>query len=97
MQPSPKPEYQQLEVRDVADAIRIPASKTLELRRVGAKVEHHVGELFPRVGFTVTNLPLPPRAVVRSYDKRGTAEPWIKEGTQAAPWTRLSGHRFPSE
>jgi len=28
-------------------------------RRVVAKVEHHVGELFPRVGFIVTNLPLP--------------------------------------
>jgi hypothetical protein len=30
-------------------------------RRVVAKVEHHVGELFPRVGFIVTNLPLPKR------------------------------------
>ena len=27
-------------------------------RRVVAKVEHHVGELFPRVGFIVTNIPL---------------------------------------
>ena len=40
-------------------------------RRVVAKVEHHVGELFPRVGFIVTNLPLPNRAVVRFYNKRG--------------------------
>ena len=63
-------------------------------RRVVAKVEHHVGELFPRVGFIVTNLPLPNRAVVRFYNKRGTAEPWIKEGKQAAHWTRLSCHRF---
>jgi len=31
-------------------------------RRVVAKVEHHAGELFPRVGFIVTNLPLPNRA-----------------------------------
>jgi len=34
-------------------------------RRVGAKIEHHKGELFPRVGFIVTNLRrprhLPPR------------------------------------
>jgi hypothetical protein len=37
-----------------------------------AKVEHHVGELFPRVGFIVTNLRLPNRAVVRFYNKRGT-------------------------
>ncbi|HEY3113421.1 MAG TPA: transposase, partial [Gemmatimonadaceae bacterium] len=37
-------------------------------RRVVAKVEHHAGELFPRVGFTVTNLRLPNRAVVRFYN-----------------------------
>ena len=30
-------------------------------RRVVAKVEHHSGELFPRVGFIVTNLTLPNR------------------------------------
>jgi Transposase DDE domain group 1 len=52
-------------------------------RRVVAKVEHHVGELFPRVGFIVTNLPLPNRAVVRFYNMRGTTEQWIKEGKQA--------------
>jgi hypothetical protein len=63
-------------------------------RRVVARVEHHVGELFPRVGFIVTNLPLPNRAVVRFYNKRGTTEQWIKEGKQAAHWTRLSCHRF---
>jgi Transposase DDE domain group 1 len=63
-------------------------------RRIVAKVEHHLGELFPRVGFIVTNLPLPNRAVVRFYNKRGTAEQWIKEGKQAAHWTRLSCHRF---
>jgi hypothetical protein len=31
---------------------------------------------------------------VRFYNKRGTAEQWIKEGKQAAHWTRLSCHRF---
>ena len=51
-------------------------------RRVVAKVEHHVGELFPRVGFIVTNLPIHNRADVRFYNKRGTAEQWIK-GRQA--------------
>ena len=49
---------------------------------------------FPRVGFIVTNLPLQNRAVVRFYNKRGTAEQWLKEGKQAAHWTRLSRHRF---
>ena len=63
-------------------------------RRVVAKVEHHAGELFPRVGFIVTNLPLPNRAAVRFYNTRGTAEQWIKEGKPAAHWTRLSCHRF---
>jgi len=44
-------------------------------RRVVAKVEFHAGELFPRVGFIVTNLETPSRAVVRFYNKRGTANP----------------------
>src|SRR5215472_12460320 len=61
---------------------------------VVAKVEHHAGELFPRVGFIVTNLTLPSRAVVRFYNKRGTSEQWIKEGKQAVKMTRLSCHRF---
>jgi len=63
-------------------------------RRVVAKVEFHAGELFPRVGFIVTNLELPSRAVVRFYNKRGTAEQWIKEGKLGVNWTRLSCHRF---
>jgi hypothetical protein len=63
-------------------------------RRIVAKVEHHLGELFPRVGFIVTNMTLPSRSVVRFYNKRGTAEQWIKEGKQATNWTRLSCHRF---
>ncbi len=63
-------------------------------RRIVAKVEHHRGELFPRVGFIVTNMVLPSRSVVRFYNKRGTAEQWIKEGKQATHWTRLSCHRF---
>jgi hypothetical protein len=65
-------------------------------RRVVAKVEHHAGELYPRVGFIVTNLTLPSRAVVRFYNKRGTAERWIKEGKQAVKMTRLSCHKFRS-
>jgi hypothetical protein len=63
-------------------------------RRVVAKVEFHCGELFPRVGFIVTNLTAASRAVVRFYNKRGTAEQWIKEGKQAVKMTRLSCHRF---
>jgi len=63
-------------------------------RRVVAKVEWHSGELFPRIGFIVTNLKRPPKAVVRFYNQRGTAEQWIKEGKNAVKWTRLSCHDF---
>jgi hypothetical protein len=48
------------------------------------------------VGFIVTNLETDSRAVVRFYNKRGTAEQWIKEGKQAVKMTRLSCHRFRS-
>jgi hypothetical protein len=48
-------------------------------RRVVAKMEFHFGELFPRVGFIVTNLTAESLAVVRFYNKRGTAEQWINE------------------
>jgi Transposase DDE domain group 1 len=59
-------------------------------RRVVAKVEWHPGELYPRVGFLVTNLSRPSERVVAFYNGRGTAEQWIKEGKNAAKWTRLS-------
>ncbi len=32
--------------------------------------------------------------MVRFYNRRGTAEQWIKEGKQAVAMTRLSCHRF---
>jgi hypothetical protein len=50
---------------------------------VVAKVEHHAGELFPRIGFIVTNLTLPSRGVVRFYNKRGTAGRAVDQGGQA--------------
>jgi hypothetical protein len=68
----------------------------LTARRLVAKAEFQFGELFPRVGFIVTNLETDSRAVVRFYNKRGTTEQWIKEGKQAVKMTRLSCHRFRS-
>ena len=59
-------------------------------------MEDHEGELLPRVSFIVTNLPLPSRAVMRFYNKRGTAEQWSKEGKQVVKMTRPSCHRFRS-
>jgi hypothetical protein len=41
---------------------------------VVAKVEWHKGELFPRVGFVVTNLRRSAVRVVRFYNQWGTAE-----------------------
>jgi hypothetical protein len=61
---------------------------------VVAKIEWHAGELFPRVGFVVTNLRWKSSNVVKFYNKRGTAEQWIKEGKYALNWTRLSCHDF---
>ncbi len=69
-------------------------------RRVVAKVEWHCGELFPRVGFIVTNLRATPEEIVHFYNGRGTAEQWINGGSRlpqgkyALHWTRLSCHRF---
>ena len=57
-------------------------------------MEWHRGELFPRVGFIVTNLRRSAEAVVRFYNGRGLAEQWIKEGKNALKWTRLSCHDF---
>lgn len=63
-------------------------------RRVVAKVEWHPGELYPRVGFIVTNLSRPAERVVAFYNQRDTAEQWIKEGKNAIKWTRLSCRKF---
>jgi hypothetical protein len=63
-------------------------------RRVVAKVEFHPGQLFPTVGFIVTNRSLPNERVLAFYNDRGTAEQYIKEGKHALKWTRLSCMRF---
>ena len=57
-------------------------------------MEWHAGELFPRVGFIVTNLNRQAPNVVRFYNGRGTAEQWLKEGKYALKWTRLSCRHF---
>jgi hypothetical protein len=63
-------------------------------RRIAAKIEHHQGELFPRIGFIVTNLRWNNKTVVKFYNRRGTCEQWIKEGKYALNWTRLSCQGF---
>ena len=78
------------EVRRFYTSFRYQAQTWSCSRRVVAKVEWHPGELYPRVGFLVTNLCRPPERVVAFYNARGTAEQWIKEGKNAVRWTRLS-------
>ena len=63
-------------------------------RRVVSKIEWHAGELFPRVGFIVTNRTDPAKGIVRFYNGRGTCEQWTKEGKHAVEWMRLSCHAF---
>ena len=65
-----------------------------QARRVVAKIEWRAAELFPRVGFIVTNLTKPSKRVVKFYNGRGTAEQWIKEGKNAVQWTKLSCRKF---
>jgi hypothetical protein len=57
-------------------------------------VEWHNGELFPRVGFIVTNMTGHAKSIVSFYNKRGTSEQWIKEGKNAVKWTKLSCKNF---
>jgi hypothetical protein len=59
-------------------AFRYRAKSWDRAGRVVAKVEWHAGELFPRVGFVVTNLRRSPKRVIKFYNGRGTAEQWIK-------------------
>jgi hypothetical protein len=61
-------------VKRVYGDFEYPAASWNKSRRVVAKVEWHPGELFPRVGFVVTNLPMEPDWIIRFYNQRGTAE-----------------------
>ena len=63
-------------------------------RTVAAKVQWHRDELFPRVGFVVTNMRGGAKPITDFYNSRGRAEQAIKEGKVALNWTRLSCHDF---
>jgi hypothetical protein len=74
-----------------ASAIRHRAGKSRGLsRRRSSGIR---GELYPRVGFIVTNLARPAERVVAFYNQRygGAVH---KEGKGAIKWTRLSCHSF---
>jgi len=82
------------EVRRYYASFHYQAQSWNKPRRVVAKVEWHPGELYPRVGFIVTNLARPAERVVAFYNQRGTCEQYIKEGKNAIKWTRLSCRTF---
>ena len=63
-------------------------------RRVVAKIEWHRGELFPRIGFVVTNSRLPAGKVIKVYNGRGDVENRIKEGKNTLRWDKTSCQRF---
>jgi hypothetical protein len=76
------------------DSFMYQAASWDKPRRVVAKVESHKRELFPRVGFIVTNLRRSAEGVVKFYNGRRVAKQWIKEGKNAVKWTKLSCHDF---
>jgi len=90
----PPPHWPSSGRRVLYKSFRYQAGSWRKPRRVIAKVEWRLGELFPRVGFIVTNLTWWSKNVVGFYNQRGTAEQCIKEGKNAVKWTRLSCHRF---
>ena len=82
------------EVRRYYASFRYQAQSWNKPRHVVAKVEWHPGELYPSVGFIVTNLARSAEGIVAFYNRRGTCEQWIKEGKGAIKWTRLSCRTF---
>lgn len=63
-------------------------------RRVVAKIEWHRGELFPRIGFVVTNSRLPAAKVTKVYNGRAEIENRTKEGKNTLRWDKTSCQRF---
>jgi hypothetical protein len=81
-------------VRRFYTSFRYQAGSWTRPRRVVAKVEWRPGELYPHLGFIVTNMARAAESVVGFHNKRGTCEQWIKEGKGAINWTRLSCRSF---
>ena len=82
------------EVRRYYASFRYQAQSWNKPRHVVAKIEWHPGELYPSVGFIVTNLARSAEGIVAFYNRRGTCEQYIKEGKNAIKWTRLSCRTF---
>ena len=59
-----------------------------------AKIEGHRGEMFPRIGFVVTNSRLPSGKVIKVYNGRAEIENRIREGKKTWRWDKTSRQRF---
>jgi len=75
-------------------ALQYQAKSWHKPRRVVAKIEWHHGELFPRIGFVVSNSRLPAGKVIKVYNGRGEVENRIKEGKNTLRWDKTSCQRF---
>ena len=62
------------EVRRYYASFRYQAQSWNKPRHVVVKVEWHPGELYPRIGFLVTNLARSPEGIVAFYNRRGTCD-----------------------
>jgi hypothetical protein len=62
------------EVRRCYASFRYQAQSWNKPRHVVAKIEWHPGELYPRVGFIVTNLARSAEGIVAFYNRRGTCD-----------------------
>uniref|UniRef100_A0A7C3SI59 Transposase DDE domain-containing protein n=1 Tax=Desulfobacca acetoxidans TaxID=60893 RepID=A0A7C3SI59_9BACT len=70
--------------------VDIQAKSWSRPRRVVARIEWHRGELFPRIGFVVTNSRLTAGKVVKVYNGRAEIENRIKEGKNTLQWDKTS-------
>ena len=73
-------------------SFRYQAKSWTTARLIVAKVEHHRGELFPRVGFIVTNMVLPSRSVglfESLAEVRKLTEDWLVVYNQERPHDSL--------
>ena len=65
-------------------------------RRVVCRIAWHENELFPRIGFVVTNSRISVEKVIKLYNRRAEIENRIKEGKNTLRWDKTSCHRFES-
>ena len=60
------------------------------------RIAWHENELFPQIGFVVSNSCISVEKVVKVYNLRAETENRIKEGKNTLRWDKTSSHRFES-